>query len=162
MSDEAVAAPWQNRPSILSTWEHSVSGFDESGFFIIDLGGLLVQNNLLVDPFLGNPLCIPRACRMTRACINLRYEFFEEPTEDTFVLFDLWRSQECEDFGYENVFSTAIDVLAKDFFLLNCACFDVGGILFNECDQWYPSLITSANIGISFPSLRITFHFELR
>lgn len=161
MSDEAVAAPWQNRPSILSTWEHSVSGFDLSGDGIIDFSPLIVMDNLQTDPRQGtNPVCVPRACRMTRVCVNFLFDGFET-TNAPIVVLAINRSQDCGDDGYPLAGFVAFDLLNRFPIDLNCACEDLN-VLFDECDQWFPIFFTLGGADPIFPRFRIIFHFELR
>lgn len=150
-------APWQNRPSMISCWEHSLSGFDITGDAIQNLNPLTTKDNLIVhySVFGGIPICIPRACRMTRWCFE--FMFFDALGDD-FIPVDIEKSDDCGgSWSLEDSFTVEIDLTP---ITLNCACGDVS-VMFEECDLWVPSFPFLDN-GFTFPFFRMNFHFELR
>lgn len=145
-------SPWQNRPSLISTWEHTVSGFDITGDPVQDLSPLITQDNLLI--WGGLPLCIPRACRMTKICGFFAYSIADQ---DYFTM-DILGDPPC---GYPSTVLDSFTVTGlSDTFLMNCICIDINAF-FDRCDVWAPKFQVSDGDWY-FPVFRFNFHFELR
>lgn len=143
--------PWQNRPSVISCWEHEMFAIDTTGGEVIVLipqtGGGLFLNQV--------PMCIPRACRLTRLCMTWA---FSSSSEELFQV-QLNKSTDCfatppDTFSLEEI------PVGQGNFVLNCFCADFN-VLFDECDGWWPRIDFGAS-GVLFPLFRLIFHFELR
>lgn len=142
---------WHTRPSLLSTWEHTVSGFDISGSPILDLNPLITQDNLVI--WGGLPLCIPRACRLTKVCGFFAYQVGEFDSFDMEILKDppcVTPSTSWDSFTVSGMSGGLV---------LNCFCLPVN-VVFDACDVWAPSFINAGDWTI--PVFRFNFHFELR
>ena len=142
-------APWQNRPSLIACWEHIATG---NGF-----GTTVASLDLQIDGLITNvvPVCIPRACRLTRYCIIFYYShFIADPQEITLGIEKSvncgtsWTSEDTDVFEVPNGGLVA-----------NCNCGKLN-VLFNRCDLWRPTL--AFPVSIVNPIARVNLHFELR
>lgn len=145
-----LGAPWQNRPSLIACWEHAQYGQDITGLPVL---GISLTMDGGATPQI--PVCIPRACRLTRVCAH--YYYSDTSIENDFTL-DISRSQTCLADG--PTLSQTLIPLGVGGFAPNCFCTDVN-IVFDECDLWFAA-ITIPGASVTFPLFRVIFHFELR
>ena len=145
-------SPWQNRPSLISCWEHTASLIDFSGVPNTNIGApnLWTGDNVNLDLI---PFCIPRACRMTRICTIFAFVDGDPDTMPMTIL----KSVICTEpsFSVEHVENINAQATGE----LNCTCFDVS-IPFDECDIWKPGF--NVHLAVTTSIVRATFHFELR
>lgn len=145
-----LASPWQNRPSLISCWEHSGSFEDLTGVAFDFLGVSMHSISTLTIP-----VCVPRACRLTRACIIQAHQ------DDVVGTFDLIveKSTDC---GANFLFSQTVEVpFSNSGFITNCFCADFN-IPFDQCDVWRCYLGFTDVGGFTDIIGRVNLHFELR
>lgn len=150
-----IVAPWQNRPSLISCWEHHAAGFDISGDGISDIGAFWTGDNLTLRDM---PFCIPRACRLTRVCLIVAVFDTDIGVPAPFN-FTIEKNAECDNDSWVTRHDEALE-LQHTGFQFNCYCFDTS-INFKECDLWRPDFIALGDPWY-FPAYRGIFHFELR
>lgn len=149
-------SPWQNRPSVISYWEHSFSGFDLSFLEILNLNNLMTKDNLVVHGGLG--VCVPRACRITRVCVS--FASVEARTDPI----DMWieSSTDCGVTFIQSSDSHPVATAGIDPLVPICTCFKPKTLL-NECEVWRPSFaIPPVGLGFDVPIFRIVVGLELR
>jgi hypothetical protein len=138
--------PWQNRPSLIACWNEATHGQNVSGSPITTLQLAMDGNDTA-----NIPVCIPRACRLTRVCITSAVSSFGAGS----VTLNMFRSKNCG--GAYTGFTLAVPDLVGGL-VVNCYCarFD---ILFDQCDIWFANLTLPSMV---IPIFRVLFHFELR
>lgn len=144
----ANSKPWQNRPSLISCWEHSLYGEDLSGLFVETV--LMEMDG---SPTPNVYVCVPRACRLTRICFNY---FWGETVSVGNPDFYFQKSNNCGLSTSDTVISIPQGV---GNFVSNCYCTDIN-VMLDECDVW-KSFISFAQ-ATTFPIFRVLLHFELR
>lgn len=144
----ANSKPWQNRPSLIACWEHTLHAEDTSGLFV---ESMITQMD---SSLTGNSyVCVPRACRLTRICFRYVYSAAQGVTP-----FDYY-FQKSIDCG-ANFSDTIIQIpLGSGGFSSNCYCADIN-VSMDECNVW-KSFVNLAS-PTSFPFFRIIHHYELR
>ena len=146
-------SPWQNRPSLIACWEHEATAVDTSGLAIA--AQFFAMDGLSVGQI---PVCIPRACRLTRCCLIYAYDAFGLPAVNFNLIFE--KSIDC---GTTFPVSESLSVpQGTPGFQTNCFCSDLDELSFDECDVWRAYFDATSADGIFIPLMRLVVHFELR
>lgn len=140
------AEPWQNRPSLIACWNESAYGQNVSGLAVTTLQ--LAKDGADTANI---PVCIPRACRLTRVCLTYQMSSFGAGS----IILNVQKSKNC---GVAYVGTSLVVPDAVGGLVTNCYCARLD-ILFDQCDVWFANLTLPSAI---LPFFRVMFHFELR
>lgn len=143
--------PWQNRPSVVACWNQLVWAFDISGSPVTALN---TSSNPIVTTS-ALPVCIPRACRLTRLCFTYFYQSMAVPGP---FPYEIHRSANCGD-TYSDIITAFLPI--GNPLDTNCYCVDVSQT-YDECDVWFSLFNFLPVISIIQPRIQVVHHFELR
>ena len=142
------SSPWQNRPSLIATWNAHLAGIGSGSTSLL----YLTQDGLST---LDAPVPVPRASRVARWAAYLQTTAYQ----GTVVLSFEW-SKDCGANFSAVTGAFAVNDLSE--VVRTCACGEFSTVRqpLDKCDLW--RLVASFTPATNSPIIRVALNFELR